>query len=104
MINNRIFHSKVRISASAMPLASYAIAIGLLSIGLSSCGSPEEATTTQAIAVRLQTLESATLTDSSEYVASLEAKDRVSLAPRIDGRILEIFVSQGDRVERGEPI
>ncbi|MDY6898799.1 MAG: efflux RND transporter periplasmic adaptor subunit, partial [Cyanobacteriota bacterium] len=42
--------------------------------------------------------------DSTEYVGTLEARDRVSLAPRIDGRILEIFVRQGDRVSRGDRI
>ena len=64
----------------------------------------EKAQAPQAIAVKLQTLESATLIDSSEYVGTLQAKDRVSLAPRTDGRILEIFVNQGDLVQRGDPI
>ena len=64
----------------------------------------EEVNTPQAIAVKLKTIESATVIDSSEYVGTLEARDRVSLAPRINGRISEIFVRQGDRARRGDPI
>ena len=88
--------SVVRTSASAIAL--------MLSLSISGCGKTEEANTPQAIAVKLQTLESETLIDSSEYVGTLEAKDRVNLAPRIDGRIIEIFVRQGDRVSQGDPI
>ncbi|MDJ0681424.1 MAG: efflux RND transporter periplasmic adaptor subunit [Xenococcaceae cyanobacterium MO_167.B52] len=58
----------------------------------------------QAIPVKLQTLETATLIDSSRYVGTLEARGRVNLAPRINGRIQKIFVSQGDLVRRGQPI
>ena len=82
-----------------------ALTVAFLSLGLSGCGGGEqEAQQPQAIAVKLKTLESATLVNSSEYVGSLEARDRVSLAPRTDGRISEIFIRQGDRVERGDPI
>ncbi|MBE9043900.1 HlyD family efflux transporter periplasmic adaptor subunit [Pleurocapsales cyanobacterium LEGE 10410] len=95
-------------STSIVPVVKFsasAVAVAFLSLGLSGCGGGEqEAQQPQAIAVKLKTLESATLIDSSEYVGSLQARDRVSLAPRTDGRILEIFVRQGDRVPRGEPI
>ena len=88
----------VRFSASVL-------AVTLMSLGIGGCGGEEEqAQPPQAIAVKLKTLESATLIDSSEYVGSLQATDRVSLAPRTEGRILEIFVRQGDRVEQGTPI
>ena len=81
------------------------LAVAVLSFGISGCGGGEkEASAPQAIAVKLKTLESASLIDSSEYVGSLIARDRVSIAPRIDGKISEIFVTQGDRVNRGEPI
>lgn len=77
----------------------------MLSLGISSCGGKKEtANEPQAIAVNLKTIESGSLIDSSEYVGTLQARDRVSLAPRIDGRISEIFISQGDRVQRGDPI
>jgi multidrug efflux pump subunit AcrA (membrane-fusion protein) len=73
-------------------------------LNVSGCGGKEEAQQPQAIAVKLKTLESDTLVDSSEYIGTIEAKDRVSLAPRTTGRISEIFARQGDRVSQGTPI
>ena len=83
------------------------LTFGLLTLGLSSCSNgnnTEEVAAAPAIAVRLKTLESSLLIDSSEYVGTLQASDRVSLASRTDGRILEIFVTQGDRVQKGDPL
>ncbi len=74
---------------------------------ISGCGGSEEESQSagaRAVPVKLQTLETATLIDSSEYVGTLEAQGRVNLAPRINGRILRIFVNQGDRVRQGQPI
>ena len=89
--------SIARISASVM-------AAMMLSFSFSGCSGKEKAQEPQAIAVKLKTMESATLLNSSEYVGTLEARNRVSLAPRTEGRILEIFARQGDRVKRDEPI
>ena len=74
---------------------------------LGGCGGGEvesQAAGARAVPVKLQTLETATLINSTEYVGNLEAQGRVNLAPRINGRILRIFVNQGDRVSRGEAI
>ncbi len=80
-------------------------AVILLPLFVGGCGSKEsQAPGAQAIPVKLKTLETSTLIDSSRYVGTLEAKGRVNLAPRIDGRIAKIFVQQGDRVSRGEAI
>ena len=76
----------------------------ILSFLTSACGGKESQATRNAIPVKLKTLETGTLIDSTQYVGTLEAKTRVNLAPRIDGRILEIFVEQGDKVRQGEPI
>ena len=82
--------------------------IFLVPLLLSSCSGSNEAESnaagSQAIPVKLQTLETATLINSTEYVGTLEAKVRVNLAPRIDGRILNIFVNQGDLVKQGQAI
>jgi RND family efflux transporter MFP subunit len=79
-------------------------AVVALSFLTNACGSEEKAIAPQAIPVKLQTLETATLIDSSEYVGILQARGRVNLAPQITGRILSIFVQQGDTVKRGQPI
>ena len=79
----------------------------LVPLLIGGCGSGKDgsqASGSQAIPVKLQTLETTTLIDSSRYVGNLEARGRVNLAPRINGRIQKIFVSQGDLVRRGQPI
>ena len=82
--------------------------IFLVPLLLSGCGGSNEAESnaagSQAVPVKLQTLETAKLIDSTEYVGTLEAQGRVSLAPRIDGRILNIFVIQGVQVKQGQSI
>ncbi|MEC4803961.1 MAG: efflux RND transporter periplasmic adaptor subunit [Jaaginema sp. PMC 1079.18] len=49
--------------------------------------------------VKLDTLE-----ESSEFVGTLEAQSRVELQPRVEGRVLQILVKSGDRVETGTPV
>ena len=84
-------------------ISTSAIALSML-LGVTACGGEEEAQQPQAVAVELKTIESGTLVNSSEYVGSLEAQDRVTLAPRTEGRILRIFARQGDRVSQGQPL
>ena len=80
-------------------------AVFILPVLISGCGGGEQASqTSQAIPVKLEELESDILIESSQYVGTLEATKRVNLAPRIEGRILKIFVDQGDRVLKGQPI
>ncbi|MGK7877347.1 MAG: efflux RND transporter periplasmic adaptor subunit [Xenococcaceae cyanobacterium] len=76
----------------------------VLSFLTSACGGKEKAAGPQAIPVKLQVLETATLINSTDYVGTLEARQRVNLAPRIEGRILRIFVEQGDLVRQGQRI
>lgn len=57
-----------------------------------------------AIPVRWQTAEQGTIIESTQYVGNLESKQRVRLAPRIEGRILRILVDNGDRVRAGQRI
>ncbi len=67
-----------------------ALMISLLSAG---CASNEPtATGPQAVEVKLETLQPATLVDSNAYVGTLEARQRVELSPsRTNGRIKAIF-------------
>jgi len=58
----------------------------------------------QAIPVKLEKLQTSTLIDSSQFVGTLEAKERVILRPETEGRVREILVESGDRVEVGTPI
>jgi RND family efflux transporter MFP subunit len=77
-----------------------------LSLSTTGCGEGEKkAASSPALPVKLQSVATATVIDSNEYVGTLEARQRVSLAPsRTDGRIIRIFVNEGDTVRRGQKI
>ena len=75
----------------------------MVSLLTTGCASDEPtATAPQAVEVELKTLKPATLVDSSTYVGTLEARQRVQLAPsRTNGRIKQILVREGDLVRQG---
>jgi RND family efflux transporter MFP subunit len=54
--------------------------------------------------VQVQTIQSGQVESTAEFVGTLEAQERVSLQPQIQGRIDRIFVANGDRVAPGTPI
>lgn len=58
----------------------------------------------QALPVEIATVETATIENSSEFVANLESRQSVTLLPQIQGRVSRIFVSPGDEVKAGAPI
>lgn len=78
----------------------------LLSFITTACGggNNQKAAGPQAVPVKLATLETAKLIESTNFVGSLEAVQRVTLAPRISGRILQVFAQNGDKVTVGQPI
>lgn len=84
------------------PLVSLTIATSLL---VTACSEPEKrATGPQAVPVKLQTLKDDNLIVSSEYVGTLEARQRVNLAFKTSGRISKIYVEEGTQVRQGQPI
>jgi RND family efflux transporter MFP subunit len=56
------------------------------------------------IPVRLATVETETIQDTSIIGGFLESPDSVGIQPEIDGRIREIILRQGDRVQQGQVI
>ncbi|MBP5973464.1 efflux RND transporter periplasmic adaptor subunit [Brasilonema sp. CT11] len=73
----------------------------------SACGrSKPSATATEPppTPVKLQLLKSSQVQEIQEFLGRLEAQQRVSLQPEIQGRIESIPVSSGDRVKQGTPI
>ena len=57
-----------------------------------------------AIPVPIASVTSGNVVDSSDYVANLQSRQSVTLQPRVDGYVQEIFVKAGDRVEAGAAI
>ncbi|AFY77533.1 MAG: efflux RND transporter periplasmic adaptor subunit [Hydrococcus sp. C42_A2020_068] len=85
-------------------LLGTAIALSLLAAACSPGKQQGGAGGPPAFQVKMQAAAKGLVSDSSEYVGNLEAKQRVRLAPRIDGRILRIFVDSGERVAAGQKI
>jgi RND family efflux transporter MFP subunit len=80
-----------------IPKSLYSLGLILLLVGCATKKPQVQAP--PPLPVTLKTLESGVMVDSSEFVGTLEARNRVSLAPRIQGRILKINVKEGDRVQ-----
>ncbi|MEM6449245.1 MAG: efflux RND transporter periplasmic adaptor subunit [Cyanobacteria bacterium P01_D01_bin.105] len=57
-----------------------------------------------AFPVEVERLQVSSLEDSSEFVGTLDSQAGVSLQPEANGRVVQIFVSSGDRVAAGDPI
>ena len=56
------------------------------------------------IPVKLSTVTSGIIEDSSEFVASLEPRRSVTLVPTIQGQVTRIFARTGETVKEGAPI
>lgn len=57
-----------------------------------------------AIPVKLATVETGTIQETSGFVGSLEAPRSVPLKPEIEGRVSQILFQEGDRVQRGQVV
>jgi multidrug efflux pump subunit AcrA (membrane-fusion protein) len=81
-------------------------ALAIIGILLVSCSpnAPQSGGGERAASVPIASVESGIVTDSSDYVANLQSRQSVTLQPRVDGYVQEIYVKAGDRVEAGAPI
>ncbi|MGL5879537.1 MAG: efflux RND transporter periplasmic adaptor subunit [Xenococcaceae cyanobacterium] len=85
-------------------LLGAAVVVSLLVTACGESKPPGAARSTPAVSVKLKTIESANVEDSSEFVGTLEAKERVILRPQIEGRVVKVLAKDGDRVKSGLPI
>ncbi len=79
----------------------------MLTTLMSGCQKNDPAANAQsppALPVKLQRIDAGTIEESSEFVGSLEAQQKVILQPQTQGRIESILVSSGQRVQQGTPI
>jgi multidrug efflux pump subunit AcrA (membrane-fusion protein) len=68
-------------------------------------GKTDQTTSPDAsIPVKLQVLENTTVENSSEFVGTLEAKEKAVLRPQIEGRVVKVSVKDGEQVKAGVPI
>jgi len=65
---------------------------------------PAAAQSPPPLPVKVETLASGQVQSTAEFVGKLEAQERVSLQPQIQGRVDRVLVASGDYVRRGTPI
>ncbi len=58
----------------------------------------------EATRVTVANPKTATIEDSSDYVANLDSRQSVTLQPRVSGQVSAIYVKAGDRVQAGKPL
>lgn len=58
----------------------------------------------QAVQVKIATIKPSTVVENTEFIAELESRQAVTLLPQIQGRVSEIYVTPGNRVEAGTPL
>jgi RND family efflux transporter MFP subunit len=93
-------------TTSHLTLKLFSLAL-LLSLSTTACKGNSESANAGApppLPVKVQPLKNTQVEDTSEFVGTLEAIQRMTLQPQIQGRIEQIFVSDGDRVQKGTPI
>lgn len=80
-------------------------AVLMVSLTTSACKStPKASAARPSVPVKLQKVQYATIEDTSEYVGSLEAIERATLKPEIEGRIVQIADLKGKKVLKGTPM
>ncbi len=59
---------------------------------------------TQAASVGLKSLQSSTIQETSQFIGSLTSPQSVTISPQIEGKINQIYVTEGDKVQVGQPL
>lgn len=59
---------------------------------------------TRPVAVAIADIEVRDLVERRRFTGSIEGADRIEITPRVGGRVAEVFVNLGDRVEPGDPL
>jgi len=81
------------------------LAMLFISVFIHACEKKETAEKAPPpIPVQVETLSSGNVQESSEFVGTLEAVQRVVVKPEIQGQIQQVLVQSGARVDQGTPI
>ena len=57
-----------------------------------------------AVSVTVKTLRAEPVPQTTEYVATLESRQSITIQPQVEGHVTKIFVKSGDRVSAGAPL
>ncbi|NJL02383.1 MAG: efflux RND transporter periplasmic adaptor subunit [Spirulinaceae cyanobacterium SM2_1_0] len=77
---------------------------GIVSLLAACGGEPSQQAGGRGIPVTVQMIAATTVEDTSEFVGTLQAKQRAQVSSEISGRVVSVRVSDGDRVPAGTPL
>jgi RND family efflux transporter MFP subunit len=83
---------------------SLLVVLLLAAMGVACSGSSANSAQAQGdpvIPVKIQVAQSVSISDTTEYVATLKSRDSAIIMPQVEGQITEIAVHSGDRVSPG---
>ncbi len=99
------FIQRVFARLSETPRSRTALFAGLLLTALGvACSSGPAKGAPQGpggVPVKLQEVKAVSVSDATEYVATLKSRDSAAIMPEVEGRITEIYVHSGDHVAPG---
>lgn len=80
------------------------VSIGLVFLAGCSGSKAAQPAGPQAFPVKVVTAQTQLVPFSTDYLATLKSRNAATLQPLVDGDIVKIFVSSGQRVEAGAPV
>jgi RND family efflux transporter MFP subunit len=86
----------------ARPRALAIAAAGVAALGAGCHAGPPPAPS--GVRVDIRTARSASVDDTTEYVATLRSRDSAVIMPQVEGHVTKIFVRSGARVAAGTPL
>ncbi len=92
---------ETRRSRIALCVVLLLAAFGVACSSGSATGAPQGPA---GVPVKLQEIQSVSVSDATEYVATLKSRDSAAIMPEVEGRITEIYVHSGDHVAPGAPL
>lgn len=110
-------HGQTSDSAKPKPKQPWKVVLGLILLLLLGYGgwrwwessqaetsAPQAQGQIQAAPVGLKTLQSSTVQETSQFIGSLTSRKSVTISPEIEGRVSQIYVSEGEEVQAGTPL
>ena len=84
--------------------AALALAMAAIAAGCNQKTAANNPPAGQAIPVQVQTVKSAIIPDTTEYLSVLKSRHSANINPQVEGQIVRIFVKSGDHVKAGQAL
>lgn len=95
----------MNIKNSTLKQTVYALMLVAATATFTNCNhSKSEETTTKPIALPVHTVDTSNAVTVKDYLGTIEGKVNVEIRPQVEGILQEIYVDEGQYVEKGQPL